>query len=297
MKPSMKVGTYRVYILLGHVGVVAKICSATCECAAGYVFLMSHLSPPPSLYTIGFSLLLLIYIYYIYFSFRKSASCTHVSAVLHALCALAPAAFQVQPSISATEDCDDDTVPVTSLPCQWRAPKKRKESTLHIAETIFEKHDYAKPTKRKVKLLENFDPRPPEFRGDAASRLPEFLDKVRGEQLGISLLLDSHFCSSSVNPQATVHSIPNTQSLKETVRAFKSSLEVSPEKAREIEHNTRQQSSSQLWFDVRRFKITASLFGQVLSRRVDTPPDNLVLQPKKFQHLQQDMALKMRVLL
>lgn len=73
--------------------------------------------------------------------------------------------------------------------------------------------------------------------------------------------------------------------MKETVRAFKSSLEVSPEKAREIEHNTRQQSSSQLWFDVHRFRITASLFGQVLSRWVDTPPDNLVLriiQPKKF---------------
>ena len=220
------------------------------------------------------------------FSYRKSASCTHVSAVLHALCALAPAAFQVQPnhSLANIDEGGDDSVPVTSLPCQWRAPKKRKESMLPISEARFEKHDYAKPTKQKVKLLENFDPRPPEFREDAASRLPEFLDKVRGEQLGISLLLDSYFCPSSVEPQAC-HSIPSTQNLQETVKAFKSSLQVSPEKAREIECNTRQQRLAQLWFDVRRYRITASMFGHVLSRRVDTPPDNLVLriiQPKQF---------------
>ena len=82
------------------------------------------------------------------------------------------------------DEGDDDSVPVTSLPCQWRAPKKPKESVLPIAEARFEKHDYTKPTKQRVKLLENFDPRPPEFRGNAASRLPDFLDKVRGEQLG-----------------------------------------------------------------------------------------------------------------
>ena len=164
-------------------------------------------------------------------------------------------------------------------------PKKRKESKLPISEAIFENHDYAKPTKRKIKLLENFNPRPPKFRGDAASPLPEFLDKVKGEQLGISLLLDSHFCRSTVEQQTTSHSIPSTQDLQETVMAFKTSLQVSPEKAREIECNTRQQRFSQLWFNVRRYRITASIFGPVLSRRVDTPPDNLVLriiQPKKF---------------
>lgn len=33
--PSMKQGLYHVYILLGHEGDMATICSATCECAAG----------------------------------------------------------------------------------------------------------------------------------------------------------------------------------------------------------------------------------------------------------------------
>ena len=81
------------------------------------------------------------------------------------------------------------------------------------------------------------------------------------------------------------HSIPSTKKLQETVKAFKSSLQVSPEKAREIECSTRQQRLSPLWFDVRRYRITASIFGHVLSRRIDTSPDSLVLrilQPKKF---------------
>ncbi len=33
--PSMKTGTYRVYILLGEEGNFATICSAKCDCAAG----------------------------------------------------------------------------------------------------------------------------------------------------------------------------------------------------------------------------------------------------------------------
>lgn len=86
------------------------------------------------------------------FSYRKSASCTHVSAFLHPLCILSPAAFQVLSTHSATnmdegDDDDDDSVPVTSLLCQWRAPKERKESALPIAETGFKKLDYTKPTK------------------------------------------------------------------------------------------------------------------------------------------------------
>ena len=35
IKPSMKVGIYNVYILLGREGEVASICTATCGCAAG----------------------------------------------------------------------------------------------------------------------------------------------------------------------------------------------------------------------------------------------------------------------
>ena len=106
----MKAGMYHVYILLGREGDLAKICSATCECAAGYdsAFFTFMVNILPSI-----------------FYCRKSASCTHISAVLHTLCALAPATFPVQ-ATSALDEGDNDEVPVTSLPCQWKAPKKER---------------------------------------------------------------------------------------------------------------------------------------------------------------------------
>ena len=38
MNPSMKPGVYHVYILLRRDGEVGNVCTATCECAAGYVY-------------------------------------------------------------------------------------------------------------------------------------------------------------------------------------------------------------------------------------------------------------------
>ena len=111
-----------------------------------------------------------------------------------------------------------------------------------ISEATFEKHDYAKPVK-KIKSVEDFDPRPPQFRGLITSRLPDFLDKVRGEQLGISLLFDPHFRQGSVYQPSSQH-IPDTSTLSKTIAAFKKSLEINDEKAREIERNTRERLSS-----------------------------------------------------
>ena len=64
---------------------------------------------------------------------------------------------------------------------------------MSISEATFQKNDYAKPVKRKIKHMEDFDLRPAEFRGLVTSRLPDLLDKVRGERLSISLLFDPHF--------------------------------------------------------------------------------------------------------
>ena len=70
--------------------------------------------------------------------FRNSASCTHVSALLHALVSLTSSQFQLRPNESTTLDHLDDETPITSLPCQWKPPKKRKESTLPIAHVKLE---------------------------------------------------------------------------------------------------------------------------------------------------------------
>ena len=60
-------------------------------------------------------------------------------------------------------DSDGESLPCTSQPCRWKPPKKRKESTLRLANVTFMKHDYAKPHKKKVRQVEDFDPRPDSF--------------------------------------------------------------------------------------------------------------------------------------
>ena len=67
--------------------------------------------------------------------------------------------------------------------------------------------------------------------------------------------------------------------------SFKSSLNLTVEKAHEIERATRGQHKTALWFSVRKYRITASNFGAVLSRKDATPPDKLVMQiiqPRSF---------------
>eukprot|EP00731_Ephydatia_muelleri_P022006 Em0014g597a len=83
--------------------------------------------------------------------------------------ALSSTSFQLQPNLPSTsstetEATETEPTPVTSLPCQWKAPKAKKDSILQIASTSFEQHEYRKPVMRKIKLLEDFDPRPPQFR-------------------------------------------------------------------------------------------------------------------------------------
>ena len=52
------------------------------------------------------------------------------------------------------------------------------------------KHVYGRQRKHELKPLEDFDPRPVELCGKAKDHLAKFLDKVRGQGLGVSLLLD-----------------------------------------------------------------------------------------------------------
>ena len=95
--------------------------------------------------------------------FRQSASCTHVSALLSALNPNAPSLA------SRGSVVENDPVPCTSLPCQWKPPRKRKESALRISDACFEKHEYSKPVKRKSISVEDFDPRPQKYRGQVSS--------------------------------------------------------------------------------------------------------------------------------
>jgi len=103
---------------------------------------------------VGFIMLLWLYVS----PFRKSASCTHISALLHALVSLTASQFQLRPTglPEVLLDADNGTVPVTSQACRWKQPRKRKESITPLAEAasgviLSEKHVYGEEKKRKLR--------------------------------------------------------------------------------------------------------------------------------------------------
>ena len=128
--------------------------------------------------------------------------------MLHALVLLTSPQFQLRPNESITTDHLDDETPITSLTCRWKAPKKRKEGTLLIAQVKFEKHVYGKPITRQYDLLENFDPRPTQYRGTAKGHLQALLDKVCGKNLCIS---DESYQSSSIVDSTVDIALPSTE--------------------------------------------------------------------------------------
>ena len=133
-----------------------------------------------------------------------------------------------------------EILPVTSYPWQWKPPRKRKESNIKISEAKFEKHVYGTLKKRDLLSLEEFDPRPPEYRGTANAELGTFLDKVRGRGLGVSMLFDSStrvWEEESSSTLITPPDLPSRRQLERTVTEFKSSLHVSQERARERANN------------------------------------------------------------
>ena len=145
---------------------------------------------------------------------------------------------------------------------------------------VFEKHTYGKTRKRTSKLAEDFDTRPLEYRGTTKDRFPALLDKLHRKERCISLLLDPRYHHwDTASSSTTISSeLPDNAQLKSTIVAFMEILKISTEKAREIEQDTSEQHHSSLWFAVRHYRNTASLFGNVLQRRQGTPPDNLVFR-------------------
>ena len=150
--------------------------------------------------------------------------------------------FPLQPASVALEavNDDDESIPVMSCLCRWKPPKK-KESTLPFLEVTFDKHVYGRESKRKWKSMEDFDPRPVSRRGTVHERLPSLLDKIHGENLCVSLLLDKWFrhWDNQLSPADPV--LPDVATLKQTVEVFKASLALSSEEIRRIESSTRQQ--------------------------------------------------------
>ena len=92
--------------------------------------------------------------------------------------------------------------------------------------------------KHNLNPIKDFDAQPPDFQGTLSSRLPDFLEKVRGEALGISVLADptSQVWSDSITKDSSFN-LPSKQQLSERVTSFIESLQVSEERIREV-HKT-----------------------------------------------------------
>ena len=130
-------------------------------------------------------------IYYstLLFSHSVSASCTHVSGLLHALVSITQEPFAAASGMSETED-EETPLPITSFACAWKPPRKRKETNARISDLKIEKHVYGRVRKHNLNSIGDFDPRPIEFQGTLRSCLPTYLERVKGKALGISILSD-----------------------------------------------------------------------------------------------------------
>lgn len=137
------------------------------------------------------------------------------------------------------ESDGESVVPVTSLACKSVQPCKQKEKTLKVSDAKFERLLYSKPSKDSGSLIA-FDPRLPEYRGNAVQYLPRLLQQVKGKGL--------------------------------------EKLTITEEEVRDIEAKTRAQRNSPDRFEARKFRITASLFGIVKNLKQESSPRNIVLQ-------------------
>ena len=167
---------------------------------------------------------------------RKSASCTHVSGLLHALVAMCPS-FPSASMDPSSDDPQEEALPITSYACQWKPPRKRKESTLQMSKAIFHKPVYGREKRRSSKPLEEFDPRPPECKNTAQERLTEFLGKVHGKGLCVSLMFNSgsqywHDETQGGSGELVPPKLPCKEELQTAVEEFKKSLHVSALKLR-----------------------------------------------------------------
>ena len=83
---------------------------------------------------------------------------------------------------------------------------------------------------------------------------------------------------NSTPPTAVEYNVLSKEEIQVEVKSLKESLAVSEADICRIEKETREQKDSLKWFQYRRFRITASHFGDIRRRRNTTQPQALVLR-------------------
>jgi hypothetical protein len=73
---------------------------------------------------------------------------------LHALVSVSQEPFAATMGASEMED-DEAPLPITSYACQWKAPRKRKESDARISDLTFEKRIYGRERKHHLNPIKD----------------------------------------------------------------------------------------------------------------------------------------------
>ena len=140
-----------------------------------------------------------------------------------------------------------------------------------MSQAKFEKHTYGKERQYNIQPLEMFDPRPIEFKGTATASLKNFIETTRGKCSCVSLLFDEstrvwkqQLPTNEKLPAATEYNICSKSEIEREVAALKESLKIDEAGINAIERETREQTKSHQWYHLRRLRLTASHFGEIL---------------------------------
>ena len=79
-------------------------------------------------------------------------------------------------------------------------------------------------------------------------------------------------------PAATEYNICSKSEIEREVAALKESFKIDEAGINAIERETREQTKSHQWYHLRRLRLTASHFGEILRRRPSTKPDAMVMK-------------------
>ena len=219
-----------------------------------------------------------------------TASCKHIAALCYSLDKFCKSQ-QIRQFLSPTNQLQ-----------AWNQPRARKLKPVPVQN--FEKLKYGrKPSQQHKPLTSVFDPRPLRYRHpdyEALTQLPSELAHMATPCCFLHLL------GPATDPVASVyHDHSYTQTceppdhllpwhtvvlptgsdnivqlpVKEEMERFKQETTLSPDEIKEVERNT--QSDNVLWFEKRRYRITASVCGKILQRPTRATAHE-ILYPKPF---------------
>ncbi|XP_076087997.1 uncharacterized protein LOC143058383 [Mytilus galloprovincialis] len=199
-------------------------------------------------------------------------SCSHIAALLYGIADI-------------TQQKYSGKIAPTSKACEWIKPRNRNLSPKKSQEMVFNKF---KSPDRKVSLYSvNAS-----FSKDLSTpAILSFKERLMNVNPDAGWLMNFPQISDSCENNTSISTLPKLHNINfsymdtvditsiECVQHFLSyfdSLKITKDDCSKIEVATREQHKNPLWKQVRRGRLTASKFGNIVRRKVDTEPDNLI---------------------